>query len=32
LVIGLTFAMVNLLVDIITMFLDPTIRLRSEGS
>ncbi len=32
LVIGLTFAMVNLLVDIITMFLDPTIRLRREGS
>ena len=32
LVIGLTFAMVNLLVDIITLFLDPTIRLRSEGS
>jgi len=32
LVIGLTFAMVNLLVDIVTMFLDPTIRLRREGS
>lgn len=32
LVIGLTFAMVNLLVDIITMFLDPTIRLRRESS
>ena len=33
LVIGLTFALVNLLVDIITMFLDPTIRLRGgEGS
>jgi len=32
LVIGLTFAMVNLLVDIIIMFLDPTIRLRTEGS
>ena len=32
LVIGLTFAVVNLLVDIITMFLDPTIRLRREGS
>jgi len=32
LVIGLTFAMVNLLVDIITMFLDPTTRLRREGS
>ena len=31
LVIGLTFAVVNLLVDIITMFLDPTIRLRREG-
>ena len=31
LVIGLTFAVVNLLVDIITMFLDPTIRLRKEG-
>ena len=28
LVIGLTFALVNLLVDIITMFLDPTLRLR----
>jgi len=32
LVIGLTFAIVNLLVDIITMVLDPTIRLRREGS
>jgi peptide/nickel transport system permease protein len=31
LVIGLTFALVNLLVDIIIMGLDPTVRLRRGG-
>jgi peptide/nickel transport system permease protein len=31
LVIGVTFALVNLLVDIIIMFLDPTIRLQRKG-
>lgn len=31
LVIGLTFALVNLLVDIIIMWLDPTVRLRRGG-
>jgi len=32
LVIGLTFALVNLIVDIIIMFLDPTVRLRQGGA
>jgi len=31
LVIGLTFALVNLLVDILVTFLDPTIRIRRKG-
>ena len=31
LIIGLTFALVNLLVDIIITFLDPTIRIRRRG-
>jgi peptide/nickel transport system permease protein len=32
LVIGITFALVNLIVDIIIMFLDPTVRLRQGGA
>jgi peptide/nickel transport system permease protein len=31
LVIGLTFAVVNLLVDIIITFLDPTVRIQRRG-
>lgn len=31
LVIGLTFALVNLLVDVIITFLDPTIRIQRRG-
>jgi peptide/nickel transport system permease protein len=31
LIIGLTFALVNLLVDILITFLDPTIRIQRRG-
>jgi ABC-type dipeptide/oligopeptide/nickel transport system permease component len=31
LVIGLTFAVVNLLVDILITFLDPTVRIQRRG-